>query len=94
MPRELWEYYYTPYLRRKDSTRDTTSDITPRGKKRRPFCTKCGKKIRNWSKVVYVDGKPYHKKCIGHVCEFCGQVFKTKAGLRSHERSKHGCWRK
>ena len=26
------------------------------------------------------------------VCEFCGKKFKSKAGLRAHERIKHGVW--
>jgi len=34
------------------------------GSWKRPFCAKCGKKIRNIQKLVYRDGKPYHKKCL------------------------------
>ena len=34
------------------------------GKMRRPICAKCGKKIRDLSKVVRKDGKAYHKKCL------------------------------
>ena len=31
---------------------------------KRPYCTKCGKKIRNIKKIVYDErGRPYHKKC-------------------------------
>lgn len=37
------------------------------GKRRRPFCTGCGKKIRNVKKLVYRDGRPYHKSCLEKV---------------------------
>ena len=33
------------------------------GSWKRPYCTKCGKKIRDIKKLVYDDGKPYHKRC-------------------------------
>jgi hypothetical protein len=33
-------------------------------------------------------------KRLNEVCKKCGKQFKTKAGLRSHERMKHGIWRR
>mgnify|MGYP000206230506 FL=1 len=36
----------------------------PIGGWKRPCCNKCGKKIRDIRKLVYVDGKPYHKRCL------------------------------
>ena len=31
---------------------------------KRPRCTKCGKKIRDIRKLTYIDGKPYHRRCV------------------------------
>jgi hypothetical protein len=27
------------------------------------------------------------------ICDICGKQLKTRAGLRAHERMKHGVWR-
>jgi len=77
MPRKLWEYYYAKHFIKKVQ-KQPVIDVTPRGKRRRPYCTKCGKKIRNWTKVAYKDGKPYHKACL----EVQGEVRVAKKKLK------------
>jgi len=58
------------WMRKYIKPKGIRTEITVAGKRvpiggwKRPYCTKCGKKIRDLRKLVYVDGKPYHKRCI------------------------------
>ena len=52
------------------------STSAPRGIWKRPKCAKCGKKIRDIKKIVRVDGKPYHDRCVETV-NGAGESFDT-----------------